>query len=207
MELKNIFYDLSYRNIFIKIVSYLSYDEICNILYLDKSSKEYILYILRKEDNHNILIPIHVSRFFNRKEAKLYINKDIHGPSTTISNMKSFWKRYYPWIDHGDIIYLERYDVFIKISSELIFIRHCIDRNDIYPMFPIDYWREIGKEYPFRLWIVAKVFYDTFEVWKKDESIRFIDVDFNSKLYQPNIPIEIYFTYVEDIIYIYKRRD
>jgi hypothetical protein len=206
MELKNIFYDLSYRNIFIKIVSYLSYDEICNILYLDKLSKEYIKYILRKEDNYNILIPIHVSRFFDRKGTKLYINDDIYQPSSTINNMKSFWKRYYPWIDHGDIIYLKQSDKFVKISSELIFVRHCMDRKDIFPMFPIDYWREIGKEHPFRLWIVAKVFYDTFEVWMKDVNIRFIDVDL-SKLCDSKIPIEIYFTYVEDIIYIYKGRD
>lgn len=204
MELRDIFYDCIHRNIFLSILSYMNYNEISNLLFLDKHSKQYVKAFLENKENESILKSICLKRYFECKKMKFYVNKDMIIPSSSLTEDKSWWRGYYRDIDDGDIIYLNNSDKFIKINSSKIFIRHIIDDKHPYPTFPIDYWREVGRQHPFRLWIVAYVFYDSLEEWMKNKNIRFIDIDLNRNLYSLDVPIQIYFTYVEEIIYIYK---
>lgn len=210
-RLKDIFYSNRYRNILLEIISHLTYDEISNLLYLDKNSRSYMKYFLYQDENKIIVDTIVNRRFFDRGEGKFILNESFLQPKFTISNDKTFWKRYYPNIGDGDIIYLSKCDKFVHMNSSKIFIRYKWDNKcsgkDCKFIFPIEYWKRAGRLYPFRLWITVKVYYESLREWLNDSMIRFIDLDLDPKLYQDDNPIEICFTYVEEIIYIYKGRN
>ena len=208
MEIKNFFDSSEYRNSLLEILSYLSYDEISNLLCLHKKSRTYMKEFLFSDENHNILGRIINRRFFDRKECNFYSNETFLQPKFTIPIDKAFWKRHYPKIQDGDIIYLNKCDKFIHINSHQLFIRyHWSYSQDHSSIFPIEYWKEIGKKYPFRLWFNVKVFYESLKVWMTDYNKRFIDLDLDPKCYQDDLPIEICFTYVDELIYIYKGRN
>lgn len=210
MELRDIFHSNKYRNILLEILSYLTYDEISNLLCLDQTCRDYMKQFLCLDENWIVLGPIVDRRFFDRGKCKFRFNDSFVQPKFTISNDKIFWKRYYPNIQDGDIIYLSKCDKFIHINTSKLFVRYewnkeCQGKNYRF-VFPIDYWRTIGKIYPFRLWITVKVYYESLKVWMTQKNIRFIDLDLNPNLYDHEQEIEICFTYVEDLIYIYNAR-
>jgi hypothetical protein len=210
MEIKNIFDSNQYRNILLEIISYFTYDEISNLLCLNNEIRKYLKDIfLSSDENGNILNRIINKRFFDRRECKFYLNETFLQPKFTISNDKIFWKRYYPNIQDGDIIYLTKCDKFININSSQLFVRYKFDHSSSQrrwnaSVFPIEYWRKIGKMYPFRLWIIVKVYYESLKEWMNHTTIRFIDFNLDPKLYPDDSAIEICFTFVEELIYIYK---
>lgn len=210
-RIKDIFYSNTYRNVLLEIISYLTYDEISNLLYLDKISRSYMKYFLYQDENKIILDTIVNRRFFDRGECKFIVNDSFLQPKFTIPNDKTFWERYYPNIGDGDIIYLSKCDKFIHMNSSKIFIRYKWDNKysgkDYRLIFPIEYWNRVGRLYPFRLWITVNVYYESLREWLNDPTIRFIDLDLDPKLYQDDKPIEICFTYVEEVIYIYNCRN
>jgi len=166
--------------------------------------------LLSKDENQIILCPIIKRRFFDRGECNFYLNETLVQPKFTIPVDKTFWKRHYPNIRDGDIIYLKNSDKFVNINSAHLFVRYEYDDRlfdrELGLLFPIEYWKKIGRKYPFRFWITIKVYYESLKIWKMNEKFRFIDLDLDPKLYREDIPIEICFTYVEEIIYIYTRR-
>ena len=206
--LEDIFYFNKYRNILLEIISYLNYDDIQNVLYLDKNSRDYMKYFLCQDVNKIIVDRIVNRRFFDRGECNFILNDSFLQPKFTISSDKIFWRRYYSNIRDGDIIYLKKCDKFMIMNSSKIFVRYKWDSiysgKDDRLIFPIEYWRRTGRLYPFRLWITANVYYETLREWLKVSAFRFIDVDVNEKLYKDDEEIGICFTYVEELIYIYK---
>lgn len=198
MELNKLFCNNNYRDIFFGIISYLNFNDIQNLSCLNKESNKYLKDFIQSNKNQNIIRTIFLGRYFEKQEASFFIYEKCSGPSSTISHDKSFWRDYYPNIDHGDIIYIKFSDKFVKISTPNIYIRHQIDDKIIAPTFPIDYWKTIGVHYSFRLWIVAKVFNDTLEHWKNNPNIQIME---NPKV--ESNPTEICVTYVNDMIYIY----
>lgn len=209
-KFKKLFYHYKYRNILLEILSYLTYDEISNLFYLDKRSKKYIQEFLILDENQIVLQPIIQRRFFDRGECNFVLNDSFLQPKSTIPDDKEFWKRYYPNIRDGDIIYLKNCDKNININSAHLFVRYQWDARslgkDCNLVFPINYWKKIGRNHPFRFWITVKVYYESLKIWMTHPNIRFIDLDLDPKLYEDDIPIEICFTYVEEIIYIYNGR-
>jgi hypothetical protein len=214
MEIKNIFDCNEYRNVLLEILSYLTYDEISHLLYLDKKSRKYIRDFLFLDENRIVLRSIIQRRFFDRRDCNFILNDSFIQPKFTISNDKTFWKTYYPNIQDGDIIYLKNCDKFVNINSAHLFVRYEYDDRQVDRelgkgfnlVFPIEYWKKIGRKYPFRFWITVKVYYESLRVWMTNQNFRFIDLDLDPNLYKDNIPIEICFTYVEEIIYIYNGR-
>jgi hypothetical protein len=211
MEIKNIFDSKEYRHLFLGILYYLTYDEIFNLLCLDKKSRKYIQDFLLLDENQIVIGPIIQRRFFDRRECNFIVNDTFLQPKFTISNDKTFWKRYYPNIRDGDIIYLKNSDKFVNINLSHIFVRYEFDDRlsncELGLLFPIDYWKKIGKKYPFRFWITVKVYYESLKIWKMNGNFRFVDLDLDPKLYRDDVPIEICFTYVEEIIYIYQSKN
>jgi hypothetical protein len=208
MEIKSIFDSSKYRNILLEILSYLTYDQILNLLFLNQQTRKYLKEdFLSSEGNQFILSPIVKRRFFDRSNCSFYFNDSFLQPKSSITNEKKFWKYYYPKIQDGDIIYVKNCDKFIHIYSSQIFVGYQFDPSiPSELLFPIEYWKEVGKNYPFRCWINVKVYYESLNNWMNNPTIRFIDIDLNPDLYGNNSPIEICFTYVDELIYIYKGR-
>jgi hypothetical protein len=163
-------------------------------------------------DEHQIILaPIINRRFFDREKCNFYLNETFVQPKFTTSDDKTFWKRYYPNIQDGDIIYVTKCDKFIQINLSKLFVRYKWDnecsRKKYNPILPIDYWKEVGIQHPFRLWITVKVYYESLKNWMTNPNIHFIDLDLDPKLYMDDREISICFTYVGELIYIYKGRN
>ena len=142
--------------------------------------------------------------FHQRSIIKIYTYTDVISPSSIKCFDTSDWVRYFPDIDYGDVIFLEKSGQFIKIrcqKDENYFVCHTTEYKQEMNerIFPIDYWQEFGKNYTYRLWIHVNVFYESFLEWIKNPKIRTIgEINVSD-----NNMIQLSITYDKDIIYIY----
>jgi hypothetical protein len=85
MQLSDIFYDPEHRNIFLKILFYLSYDDLCNIYTLDKLSNKYLNLLIQNDEHKKTIKNICLYKYFDRKEGK-FLESDLIMPSSSIDD-------------------------------------------------------------------------------------------------------------------------
>lgn len=208
-ELKEIFVNKQHRNIYSNIIKYLSLEDIKNLALLNKSSNCQMQNMIDLVENQKIFQTIFNRRFFDKEKGSLYVFEHMVGPScSSINNTKLFWKKHFPSIDEGDIIYIKPYEKFIQVISKDIYpnnyylVRHYFDGKK---SFPLNYWQEFGKEHPYRMWVRIHLYYDSLKYWlnKVYPKIKLMGFDLSPNLYKEDELIPVSITFDEDYIYLY----
>jgi hypothetical protein len=138
-------------------------------------------------NNYQIIQPILHLRFFERGRTRIFDIEDREFHNTILYHGNTFplkkdlpdtWNKMLPDVDIGDLIYVRRRNEFVIIQPRIDYkflVRPNSEKNSIEPVFPIDYWREISKKAPFRIWIPCRCSgREDVEVWRTNEMCLFM---------------------------------
>jgi hypothetical protein len=200
MELYDLFKD-ECRDILFSICRYMSYQDIQKLYLLNHDTFIYMKKFI--ERNRHLLNEILNKRFFERKENRFYrVDEvkeiDLFKRETYRSAHTRDWRNVFYDIDVGDIIYVKNKNQYrIIYNNYNKFFVKPIDLGEKFEMsiFPIDYWKGISKESPYRIWISCYTNdRNNIEIWERD---------FNIVLLNTFDPSNFLISYHSDSIYIH----
>jgi hypothetical protein len=195
-----LFLKSEYRHVMLEIIQYLSYDELINLLYTNKQLYKYVKDLLVTYGNY--LRPILNQRFLKRKRSRVFCVEN------RIQNLISFndvqeigiFKPIIPAVDKGDLVYsgeMKKLYIVLDNLKSGFYVKPDPEKINDKQVFPIDYWSEISKRSPFRIWV--PVYTDSkedLEKWMKNTNRhRFINefITHNQFMISYNESGQIYF--------------